>query len=281
MLLAGLLMLAFLAFFKKDALRMNKKQLLPLGLLALTAVYLTNAFEFWGLQYLTAAKTCFIYSLTPFVAALFSYLQFREKLTPKKVLGMGIGFLGFIPVFLQEGMGEESVGGFFIFSWPELALIAATIASVYGWIVLRKLGKEGMNPIMSNGAAMVLGGVFALIHSGISESWNPLPVTEIGAFMKPVVMIILVSNLICYNLYGWLLKKFTATFMGFAGLVTPLFAAFFGFVLHRETVSWVFFPSVGILCIGLWLVYSEELRLGYIVKKKSVSLRETKPSANL
>ena len=267
MLLAGMLMLGFLAFFKRGALRIKKEQLLSLGLLALTAVYLTNAFEFWGLQYLTAAKTCFIYSLTPFVAALFSYLQFKEKLTPKKLVGMGIGFLGFIPVFLYQGMGEESIGGFFIFSWAELALIAATFTSVYGWIVLRKLGKEGMNPIMSNGSAMVLGGIFALIHSGISDSWNPIPVTDSASFMKPVLMIILVSNLICYNLYGWLLKKYTATFMGFAGLVTPLFAAFFGYILHGETVPWVFFPSVGILCIGLWLVYSEELRLGYIVKK--------------
>ncbi|MCH9610097.1 MAG: S-adenosylmethionine/S-adenosylhomocysteine transporter [Chlamydiales bacterium] len=275
MLLAGVLMLGFLLFFKRDALKVKKGQLLHLALLALTAVYLTNAFEFWGLQYLTAAKTCFIYSLTPFVAAIFSYFQFKEKLTPKKLLGMGIGFLGFIPVFLHQGGGEESLGGFFIFSWAELALIAATITSVYGWVVLRKLGKEGMNPVMSNGSAMVLGGLFALVHSYFGEGWSPFPVVDSAGFMKPVLMIILVSNLICYNLYGWLLKRFTATFMGFAGLVTPLFAAFFGFILHGETVPWVFFPSVGILCVGLWLVYSEELRLGYIVKKGKEPAAET------
>ena len=267
MLIAGVLMIGFLAIFRKKALRIEKKQWLSLALLALMAVYLTNAFEFWGLQYLTAAKACFIYSLTPFVAALFSYLEFKEKVTPKKVLGMVIGFLGFIPVFLSQGRGEESLGGFFIFSWAELALIAATICSVYGWVVLRKLGKGGMNPLMSNGSAMILGGLFALIHSLFVEPWNPLPIVDSVAFIKPVLMIILVSNLVCYNLYGWLLKKYTATFMGFAGLITPLFAAFFGFILHGETVPWVFFPSVAILCLGLWLVYSEELRLGYIVKR--------------
>lgn len=272
MLLAGLLMLGFLVLFKRKALRIKKNQIFYLILLALTSVYLTNAFEFWGLQYLTAAKACFIYSLTPFVAALLSYLQFKEKITPRKILGLVVGFLGFIPVFLYQGGGEESLGGFFIFSWAEVALILATITSVYGWIVLRKLGKDdGMNPIMSNGCAMILGGVFALVHSALVEKWDPTPVSDAAGFMKGILLIILISNLVCYNLYGWLLKRFSATFLSFAGLVTPLFAAFFGWAIHKETVPWTFFLSVGILSFGLWLVYSEELRLGYIIKKSVVT----------
>lgn len=272
MILAGMLMLGFLVFFNRKALRVHKKQVPYLLLLALTAVYLTNAFEFWGLQYLTAAKACFIYSLTPFVAALFSYLQFKEKVTPRKIMGLMIGFLGFIPVFLQQGRGEETLGGFFIFSWAEVALILATITSVYGWIVLRKLGKEdGMNPIMCNGTSMVIGGIMALAHSFFVENWAPLPVSDSTGFMKGVLMIILISNLVCYNLYGWLLKRFSATFLSFAGLITPLFAAFFGWMIHGETMPWVFFVSVGILSIGLYLVYSEELRLGYIVRKKKAA----------
>ena len=272
MLLAGVLMLGFLVLFRRSVLTVKKSQLLPLFLLALTGVYLTNAFEFWGLQYLTAAKACFIYSLTPFVAALFSYLQFREKLTIKKGLGLVVGFVGFVPVFLHQSGGEEGLGGLFIFSWAELALVVATVTSVYGWIVLRKLAKEGMSPVMANGSAMILGGIFALVHSWLVEGGYPVPVSDGAAFMRPVLMIILVSNLICYNLYGWLLRRYTATFMGFAGLVTPLFAAFFGFILHGEVVPWTFFPSVAVLCLGLWLVYSEELRLGYILKRAGETL---------
>ncbi|MFN0064795.1 MAG: DMT family transporter [Chlamydiales bacterium] len=269
MLLAGILILGALAIFKRNVLRVRKSQLPYLLILSLTAVYLTNAFEFWGLQYLTAAKACFIYSLTPFFAALLSYLQFKEKITVKKILGLCVGFLGFIPVFLSQSGGEEFLGGFLIFSWAELALIAATLTSVYGWIILRKLGKdEGMSPLMANGSSMIIGGIFALIHSLFVDSWTPIPVTDSVGFMKGILLIILVSNLVCYNLYGWLLKRFTATFLSFAGLVTPLFAAFFGWIIHKETVPWSFFLSVAILSIGLWLVYSEDLRLGYIVKKK-------------
>jgi drug/metabolite transporter (DMT)-like permease len=270
MLFAGLIILAFLALFRKKDLEIKKHQLFPLVLFALSAVYLTNIFEFWGLQYLTAAKACLIYSLSPFLAALFSYFQFKEKITSRKFLGLLVGFIGFVPVLLSQSGAEQLLGGIAFLSWAEVALILATVTSVYGWILLRKLGKdEGMSPLMTNGASMTLGGFFALLHSLFAEHWAPLPITNYSGFFQGVLFMIIISNLFCYNLYGWLLKQFTATFLSFAGLTTPLFAAFFGWLVLKETVSWSFFVSVGVISLGLWLVYSEELRLGYIVKKNT------------
>jgi drug/metabolite transporter (DMT)-like permease len=269
MIAAGILILGFLFLFRNQQFRVKKGQLFTLVMLATTSVYLSNAFELWGLQYLTAAKACFIYSLTPFLSAILSYFQFQEKLTTRKILGLSIGFLGFMPVFLHQSGSEQLLGGLLFFSWAEIALILATITSVYGWILLRKLGKdEGMSSMMSNGSAMVIGGFMALIHSFVVESWTPTPVTNWVGFSQGVAAIIIVSNLMCYNLYGWLLKRFTATFLSFSGLVSPLFAAFYGWMLHGETVPPTFFLSVAILCSGLWLVYSEELRLGYFAKSK-------------
>lgn len=265
MALAGAVILMFLLLFRRSSLKLSKAHILPLVLLALSSVYLTNAFEFWGLQYLSAAKACLIYSLSPFVAAALSYFQFREKMTRRKALGLLVGFIGFSPVFLYESGSEQLLGTFLGFSWAELALIVATMTSVYGWVLLRKLGKdEGVSPIAANGVSMLLGGIMALAHSALVEGWNPLPITDIPQFLKWTALIILISNFFCYNLYGWLLKRFTATFLSFAGLTTPLFAAIWGFAMHGEVMPWPFFISMGVIALGLWLVYSEELRLGYI-----------------
>lgn len=264
MFLAGIIIMAFLAFFRRQDLRLKKGQLGTLLLLALMAVYITNVLEFWGLQYLTAAKSCFIYSLSPFLSALFSYLQFKEKVTVKKMLGLTIGFIGFLPVMLERGRSEIAVGGVGIFSWPEIAMMGAVVASVYGWVLLRKLGKEGMSPIMANGSAMSIGGLLALMHSWFLGERVFFPVEDSLSFFQGVFCLIIVSNLICYNLYGWLLKRFTATFLSIAGLMTPLFAAFFGYFLLGESISMIFFLSMGVIGIGLWLVYAEELRQGYI-----------------
>lgn len=269
MFLAGIIILTFLALFRRKDLQIKKHHLFPLFLFTVSAVYLTNIFEFWGLQYLTSAKACLIYSLSPFMAALFSYFQFNERITSKKFMGLMIGFVGFVPVLLSQSGAEQLLGGVSFLSWAEIALIIATTTSVYGWILLRKLGKEdGMSPLMANGSSMLLGGFFALVHSFFSDGWNPLPISDYVGFFEGVFLMIVISNLMCYNLYGWLLKRFTATFLSFAGLTTPLFAAFFGWLILKETVSWTFFISVGIISLGLWFVYAEELRLGYIVRSR-------------
>ena len=135
MLLAGIILLAFMAFKDRFAFKITLKQLLSFAILALFSIYLTNAFEFWSLQHLTAAKTCFIYSLSPFFAALFSYLHFGEKMNRRKWLGMSIGVAGIIPVLAIQKGSDELLSGLSYLSWPELAMMAASICTVYGWVL--------------------------------------------------------------------------------------------------------------------------------------------------
>ena len=78
MLIAGLLMLGF-CLFRGTFPSLSRAAWYRLLLLAIVNIYLTNALEVWGLQYLTTFKTCFIYSLSPYLSALFSYLLFSPS----------------------------------------------------------------------------------------------------------------------------------------------------------------------------------------------------------
>ncbi|MBM3198522.1 MAG: DMT family transporter, partial [Chlamydiae bacterium] len=178
MLLAAALILPLLAFKRSSSFRMPMKQWLSLGLLGLFSIYLANICEFWGLQYLSAAKTCFIYSLSPFFTALFSFIHFKEKVTGKKWLGFIISFLGILPVLFTQTGAEELFHTSFL-SLPTLSVIGASLFSVYGWILLRlNLKNSSISPLMANGTSMLFGGGFALIHSLFVESWTPVPVQE-------------------------------------------------------------------------------------------------------
>ncbi len=262
MLLAGALMLLY-QYLKKEPMIIKKRAWGKILLLAFFAIYITNVFEFWGLQYLTSFKTCFIYSLSPFLSVLFSYLLFSETLSRKKWLGLLIGFVGFIPVLLIQTTQEELAGHLWIFSWAELAVVAAVASAVYGWILLKQLVQdEGVSPVCANGFSMVIGGTLALTQSLIFEEWNPIPVSSFTPFFECTLFLILVSNCICYNLYGFLLKRFSATFMSFAGLTTALFTAIFGFAVHGEVTHPSFWLSFLIVCVGLAIFYQEELKKG-------------------
>jgi drug/metabolite transporter (DMT)-like permease len=275
MALAAVLLLAFLFVVKRSSFKLSKKQLLSLGILGFFSIYLSNILEFWGLQYLSAAKTCFIYSLSPFFAALFSYLHFNEKMNVRKWIGLSIGFVGFIPVLLMQTGSEELLNAFQFLSWPTLAIMGAAICSIYGWVLLRLVvkGKEETSPLMANGVSMLFGGILALGHSFFVDGWNPIPIAagHGGAFMQGTLLMTLVSNIICYNLYGMMLKRYTATFLSFVGLLSPIFASLSGWLFLGETPSWVILASTGIVSLGMWIVYQAELKQGYIVKKATTS----------
>jgi drug/metabolite transporter (DMT)-like permease len=270
MLLGGIFLLAWLALTKRSSFKLQRKQLISIFFLAVFSIYLTNILEFWGLQYLSSAKTCFIYSLSPFFAALFSYLHFKEKMNVRKWIGMGVGFLGFIPVIMTQTGSEDllRVGSFF--TLPTLAIAGAALFSVYGWVLLRLTVKDQeLSPVMANGSSMLLGGLLALGHSFFVEAWHPIPVdgAHISPFLQNLFFMTILYNVICYNLYGAMLKRFTATFLSFVGLLSPVFASISGWLFLNEPISPVILLSTGVVSIGLGIVYYAELKQGYILKK--------------
>ena len=77
---AGVLMLGYAALKCPHALRLSRRAFARVALLGIFNIYLTNVLEFWGLQYLTSFKTCFIYSLSPFLSALFSFFLLHSSI---------------------------------------------------------------------------------------------------------------------------------------------------------------------------------------------------------
>jgi drug/metabolite transporter (DMT)-like permease len=259
--LAGLLMLLLHFLLNKNSFKIEKKHLSKLFLLAFFNIYLTNGLEAWSLSQMPAFKACFIYSLSPFAAAFLSYLIFSERLSLKKCLGLTIGFLGIIPLLLEKTALERRLDTPFLFSLPEIAMLIAMISNVYGWILMKQLVDELSYPfLVANGLSMALGGVMALIHSFVLENWNPSPIVDYKAFISCSLLMIGISNFLCYNLYGILLKRFSATFMSFAGFITQLFTPLFGNIFLKEAVPPLFYLSFVIVFSGLFIFSQEEIK---------------------
>ena len=262
MVVAGIFLLIYQFFKDPSSLKIQKKDLISFFKLALFNIYLTNILEFWGLQYLTSFKTCFIYSLSPFAAAFLSFVVFSEKMTFKKWQGLAIGCVGFIPILLSQDSKEAMPGNVLFFSLAEIAVLAACICNVYGWILMKQIVRDnGYSPFVANGFSMLIGGTCSLLHSSMTERWDPLPTTDFLLFVECGLALIVVSNFIGYNLYGYLLKRYSATFLSFAGFTTPMFAAFYGWLFLNETIGLEFYFSVVIVFFGLYVFNKEELKV--------------------
>lgn len=257
MLLASILILGLQLLVNQKAFCMPKGMWKEIFVLSIFNIFLTNALEFWGLQYMSCYKTCYIYSLSPFLAALISYFFLKEKLGKMKIIGLAIAFIGFAPLLIFK---ESSSGGSFYISAAEWALLGAAVSTVIGWVAMRKICYEKhYSPLMANGISMFIGGLLCFIPCALFEKISPLPVLDWNIFIKGVVIMTLINNIIGYNLYAFLVRKFTVTLMTFIGFITPLVTAFFGWIFLHEPVSLLFFISYAIVLMGFFFFSREEL----------------------
>jgi len=279
MTVAGLILLFYYYFFSRKRQFFKKKDRGFFVQIILFHIYFAYVFETLGLVYITSSKACLLYNLSPFITALFSYFLFKERLTRVQWIGLTIGFAGFLPILIAQAPLEALVGQAYFISLPELLVIVSTISASYGWIIMKKLtNTHGYSPVFINGIGMFGGGLLSLVTSflweeapriygaenlGYLDKILPIIVSPEMAgyimFFWYTLLLIIFGNIISYNLYGYLLTYYSATFLSFAGFATPLFAALFGWLLLNEHITGYFFSTIIIVSFGLYLFYKEDL----------------------
>lgn len=222
MLIAGAL-LGLYCLFAKLTPSLSIRQAALLAGITFFNIYLAFVLDIYALTSLTSIESSLIFSTAPFITAIISYFWFHEQMTEKKWLGLALGALSLIPLMASQG------STLFLQNITATVLtLIAVISGSYGWILVRTLVKEGFSPFFINAISMFFGGILALITSYYAEVWDPVPVWNWRSFAQALGLIILLANFIFYNLYGSLLKKYTATFLSFAGFICPFFAALLG-----------------------------------------------------
>lgn len=258
MLLGGSILSVYQYIYGKQA---KKFQWADLGLFAqvmICGVYCNYILRFWALAYLPSSKACFLFNFSPFLSSLYSYLLFNERLTHNQWVGLAIGFIGMIPMLISSSPGEQITSSGWLISLPEIAILLSVAMHSYSWIIVRRLVKhKEYDPTFINSTTMSVGGILALITALSIE--NIPPVQDTTSFLGGLLFVVLVSNVFCHNLYGHLLKTYTATFLAFASFLTPLFAAVLGSLFLHEIITWHFYVSVVVVFAGLYLFYKDEL----------------------
>ena len=261
MTVAGILLLAYQYIRDKHKLLIHKGHYGYFIQLIFIGMYLNYLLRFWALSQLPSAKVAFLFNFSPFFSALYSYFLLNERISRIQWIGLLIGFVGLFPIMMTTSLAEQKLGEFIFISWQELATLASVALHSYCWIIVRTLVKEKhYTPMMVNGIGMINGGLLALVTSYMFDSSFP-PVTDPIVYAKWFVVIVTISNIVCHNLYAYLLRHYTATFMSFAGFLGPLFSALYAWGLLGETITWHFFASGFLVFIGLYLFYREELSM--------------------
>ncbi len=273
MVLAGTILLGYLKLFDKNNFKIDKTDTKNFLLVALYHIYLSFILEFWALQYLSSSKTNIIYSITPFISAFIAYYFYKEKLNIYKKIGMLLGILAIIPVLVAQYNPQES-GSILNFSTAEVAMLAAVFFGAYAWFLIKDLMNKNYSLILINGFAMLVGGIGALATSLIFEVLIPVfseynkygqvsfaninLVSDYYKFFLWIGALILTSNIIVYNLFGFLIKKYSITFLTLAGFLSPVFGAIGGYFLLKEPISWHYLASLALITLALYIFNVQE-----------------------
>ena len=259
MILAGCLLLGYQWLFQRSHFILRKKDIWLFFKVSLFHIYLSFMLEFWAMQYLTALKITVIYSTTPFVGAILSYFLLKEYLTRKKILGIFIGFAGIMPVIIAQSGGAEAAMELCCVSIPEAVLFLAVIVGAYAWFVVKELMARGYGLGMINGVAMFVGGIMSMVTAGFVEGFA-CPIKSFWPFIGWLMLLILSANIVVYNLYAWLINRYSITFIMFAGFLSPSFGTIYEKIFFGGVVTWHYFLSIFLVAIGLYIFYRDELK---------------------
>ncbi|HBY05751.1 MAG: hypothetical protein UV38_C0001G0055 [candidate division TM6 bacterium GW2011_GWE2_42_60] len=262
MIIAGALLLGWQFFVDRHALIIAKKDWGIFFKVSLFHIYFAFILDFWSLQYLSALKANVIYATTPFVTAFLAFIILKERLRIAQIVGMLIGTLSIFPVCLVPNSKVCATENLFSFSWPELALLGAVVCSSYAWFIVKQLMERGYGLLVINGMAMLVGGILSLMTWVLKDSFFGFtpPVSDWSWFLIWIFALILVANILFYNLYGWLLKSYSLTFIALAGFLSPSFGVVYEWLFMGRRVTWHYAVSICLVALGLYIFYSGELK---------------------
>ncbi len=181
-----------------------------------------------------------------FTVILALLLADDERLTPLKILGVVIGFVGvgiLLLPDLRQGLQASLLG--------QLAIIASSISYAGAAIFARKW-LRGQPPLMSTTGQLTTGLVFMLPISLLSgQPFHGLPsLPAMASWLALTVLGTVFAYIIYYKLIEWT----SATFVSTVTYIIPVFGLVLGALVLGETVTVNLLLSLGLILLGILLV---------------------------
>jgi len=250
MMVGGCALLAYVYFTDKKQLRWSFKDCKLLVALTICNVFVPHVFPCWSLHYIPTAKAALMYNMTPFFAALYGQFFLQQSISAKKWIGMIIGFCG---LYVLVGMQVLTI------SYADSAIVCAAIIAVFGWQSMQCVSKRrNYTSAMANGISMLLAGLIGLVLVFLVDTQIPT-IATMGSALLYILPVTVISNIIAYNYFNVLLKRYSITLVSFVGFVVPIFAAIYGWVPCSEIPSNTFYVSLPIVFMGFIIFYHDEM----------------------
>lgn len=205
---------------------------------------LSVIFVLAGMRYETSGLTAVVAYTQPLFVLLLAVPLLKEEVNAQRLLGLGVGFSGLF--LLSLGGGTPFLGPTHSLLFIALGAFSWAVATVY-----YKRFLSSVDPAVTNVLQLWIGAAVAapllLANGGFS-----FPLTR--EYLPLILFASLGAFGIGLTLWLVLLRDEEAIVLSFSGLVIPMFALLFGWLLLTEVGEPRFFLSAGLILAGVYLI---------------------------
>ncbi|WP_439865284.1 DMT family transporter [Pseudomonas antarctica] len=249
--LASVALLVFMAIARIRLVRPSVAQLVQLAMLGFFGIFFYNLCFFYGLQYINASRASLIVALNPAVIGVASWVLFKERLGPAKLLGIALclGGAGAVIVSrnpaLLDGAANAWIGDLLIFG----CVVGWGAYSLFSRGLNRKLGA-----LQTVTWSILLGTLMLAATTAFSGG---LTVAAVQAIQLPQWLSLLylgvVGSALAYILWYDGIRHIGATRAGVFIALNPLTAVICGAMLLGEQLTLPMLLGGGVILLGIYL----------------------------
>lgn len=253
-----LLILATVLWKDWKALKIDKKDLPYIALLAFLGIPLEFLLQVTSLAHTTATNFTLIFSLTPFFIIFVSAIFIGEKITRHKAIGALLGFIGVTFIITNCSLTVSSN-----FLGDGIAVLANVVWALY--TVMGKPMNEKYSAITVLNYTFIFGALELLPFYLLSPGLSPLYFTE--STWIAMLFLTLFCSLIAFLLYNYGTEKLPASLAGMFIYLQPLSGVILASIVLGESIT--IYTIIGTFLI-IYGIYEAERRGGMISNLNSV-----------
>lgn len=199
----------------------------------------------WGQTQIASGLASMLNAATPiFTVVVAGILLADERITPLKLAGVAVGFLG---VAVMIGLPALSGNGNLV---AQLAIIAAALSYAFAGVYGRRFKAMGINPIITaagqvTASTLILIPITLFVDGGLDVAG-----VSLNSWTAMIGLAVL-STAIAYVLYFKILELAGATNVLLVTLLVPVSAILLGSLFLNESLEAIHFVGILLIALGL------------------------------
>jgi drug/metabolite transporter (DMT)-like permease len=245
-LIAGLLYVSF--FLIKGASLPKGKEWIPILVLSFLNFVMSNGLSTWGMQYITAGLGSIMGAIFPLWLVVIGLFSVKEKIPPKAILGLLLGFGGVCIIFYEHLHDFSNAA----FRFGILLSLIATWTWAFATLYTKKQAKH-FNPYFSLGLQMIISGVSLFAFTNLTH--KAIPIANIPwESWASIGYLVVFGSLIAFIAYLYALQNLPTEQASIYAYVNPVVAVLCGAIVFHEQITIYITIGGAVTLIGVYLV---------------------------